>query len=176
MKCPTINLVQLFILLFTVIETGHLANGLESISQLEKNNFKELMPEFKQQLLRWMSIKKQASKLKKSNTVDIEYLDCALCRASVESVQFLTGIHMDNAVIGIIRNFCIYLHIETVNVCEGIVESFKVSSFSILFNLSFFSMRSKMYDSNHSNRIKKLNNISKTSRLSKCFYLFKQKI
>ena len=127
MKCSTINLVQLFILLFTVIGSSF-ANASKPISQLEKNEFKDLAPEFKDRLIRWMAIKQRECKLKQSDDVQALYLDCSLCKVSVESVQFFTKIHMDNTVISIIKNFCTYIHIESADVCKGIIEAFKVSS------------------------------------------------
>lgn len=131
MKCSTMNLVPLFALLFAVIGRGSANGSSQSISQLEKNEFKELMPEFKQRLLRWMDVKKRDCQLKAANNLDATYLDCGLCKASVESVKIFIGLRMDSTVVSMIRTFCTIFHIETASVCKGIVEAFKVSKFAV---------------------------------------------
>ena len=92
------------------------------------------MPEFKERMLRWMDAKKRECKLKQTNEFDATYMDCSLCKASVESVRFFLRLHMDAAVVSLIRNFCVILHIETASVCKGIVDAFKVSKFTVDFN------------------------------------------
>lgn len=92
------------------------------------------MPEFKERMLRWMDAKKRECKLKQSDEFDSTYLDCGLCKASVESVRIFLRMHMDSTVISLIRNFCTILHIETASVCKGIVEAFRVSKFTVDFN------------------------------------------
>lgn len=92
------------------------------------------MPEFKERMLRWMEIKKRDCKLKQNNELDATYLDCSLCKTSVESVRFFLRLHMDGTVVSLIRNFCVLLHIETASVCKGIVEAFKVSKFAVDFD------------------------------------------
>ena len=134
MKCSTINLVRLFALLFAVIGSGSVNGSSQSISQLERNEFKDLMPEFKERMLRWMDIKRRDCKLRQSSEFDATYMDCSLCKTSVESVKFFLNLHMDGTVISLIRNFCVVLHIETAAVCRGIVDAFKVSKFTVDFN------------------------------------------
>lgn len=140
MKCLTINLFKLFTLfiLSTVIGSCF-ANGSKPISQLRgKNEFRDLVPQFQKSLLRWMEIKNRERKLKDSDVIEASFVDCSLCKMAVESVQFFTRIRMDNTVVSIIKNFCTYMHIETADVCEGIVSSFRVSlTCSILSLVSF---------------------------------------
>ena len=135
MKCSTINFVQLFILTLTVIGSC-LANASKSISQLERNESTNLMPKFRESLQRWMDIKKKESKLRPNDNINATYMDCSLCKISVDSVQIFSRLHMDRTVASIVRNVCTYFHIETADVCKGIVNTFNVSSF--LFWSSFF--------------------------------------
>ena len=142
MKCSTMNLVPLFALLFAVIGRGSANGPSQSISQSEKNEFKDLMPEFKQRLLRWMDAKKRDRQLKGTDGFDATYLDCTLCKTSVDSVRFFLGLHMDGTVVSLIRNFCVIFHIETASVCTGIVAAFKVSKFTVDFEeLASFSTK-----------------------------------